>query len=67
MLFCPTFHVKSQKLILSCFNGFPTDSRRLSIYCDRYSVKANHFQSISVSFNKFQSMSFGQYLDAGID
>ena len=55
-VFCPTFHAKSLKPIFDNFNGFPPDSRRLSIHLDRFSVIFSQFQSASVNFNQFQSV-----------
>ena len=53
VFFGPTFHAKSPKPLFGSFNGFPPDSRRLSIYFDRLSV-------ISISFSQLQSVSIGQ-------
>ena len=51
-----TFHARSLKQISGNFNGFPSDSRRLSIHFNGFSGIFSHFQSSAVSCNQFQSI-----------
>ena len=54
--FRSTFHAKSPKPVFGGFNGFPPDSRQLSICFDRFSGIFNQFQTASVNFNQFKSV-----------
>ena len=45
-------------LIFGDFNGFPPDSRRLSIHFDQFLY---HCRSVSVIFNQFISINFNQF------
>ena len=45
--------LRSAHLPCEHFNGFPPNSRRLSIRFGRFSVIFNHFRSFSVGFNQF--------------